>query len=648
MKTIHFKLFVIQLVLATKLFSQISPGGVSTGLETWLKADLNVIGTSPITAWNNSNPAGTATILWGGPSINNSTTSFNYNPVIEFVAPAAPYTASHVTFLQHPNRQFVTLAGFENINGINYNSLFWCLKLNDLSRRWTHLATTEGVTSGGPVNGTLHGNANGAIAGLQFPGSDNGFEGATVWRRDGVNVGYSSNHATNKNLLSAVGTNSTTLNCFLGGQFDNASGFLGHFRDWRGPVGEIIGYTSALSATDRQKVETYLAIKYGISYNLNYLATNGTTIYTTTAPYNNNIIGIGRDSLESLHQKQSHTNDDVFRIYLGSLASSNSINSIPVSQNISYVIVGDNAGVICATSTSNAEILSVAGCLPTSRLTREWKLQKTNFTDDVNFDITLPSCAAPSLVNPSELVLLVDDDGNFANGGTQCFYNGDGSGILISYFNPQITITGINSFHFPNNSIKYFTIGSVSLNTPLPIELENFTSNCLNSGVMLEWITNSELNTEKFEVEYSRDGISWYLINSQPAAGNSTSSLHYSFFDYSVVNETVYYRLKQYDMNGEFHQIGILSSNCTQTESFSPIVNIDKKTITILNQGYNGNTNYTLKLFDLTGREILCVNFDFENENYVFDYSLMNITSGCYFIQLIDNQGGMVQSKQLL
>ncbi|WP_254500430.1 hypothetical protein, partial [Salmonella enterica] len=72
-----------------------------------------------------------------------------------------------------------------------------------------------------------------------------------------------------------------------------------------GNLGETIIYGSGnLTATERRKVDSYLAIKYGITLGRvntdHYLATDETIVWngTTNTAYNNNIFGVTRDDIE--------------------------------------------------------------------------------------------------------------------------------------------------------------------------------------------------------------------------------------------------------------------------------------------------------------------------------------------------------------
>jgi len=69
-----------------------------------------------------------------------------------------------------------------------------------------------------------------------------------------------------------------------------------------GDIAEIAVYNTGLTAANANKVNSYLAIKYGITLTTNYVNTAGTTIFSTVSPYINNIIGIGREDIIHSHK----------------------------------------------------------------------------------------------------------------------------------------------------------------------------------------------------------------------------------------------------------------------------------------------------------------------------------------------------------
>ncbi|WP_156324039.1 hypothetical protein [Bacillus sp. JCM 19034] len=109
----------------------------------------------------------------------------------------------------------------------------------------------------------------------------------------------------------------------------------GGSNDWHGfggDVAEIILYDE-LTSDHAAKIETYLAVKYGITLNegnSDYVATNGDIVWSADSTYKYNIAGIGRDDAEELNQKQSHSinvGEPQVAIGLGTLEDTNAQNS---------------------------------------------------------------------------------------------------------------------------------------------------------------------------------------------------------------------------------------------------------------------------------------------------------------------------------
>lgn len=91
-----------------------------------------------------------------------------------------------------------------------------------------------------------------------------------------------------------------------------------------------------------------------------------------------------------------------------------------------------------------------------------------------------------------------------------------------------------------------------SASDPLPIELVWFRGEIDESNhIRLEWLTASEINNEYFEIIRSGDGLGWEPIGTVKGIGNSSVPHFYSFVDTSPLKGYNYYRLVQYDFNGE-------------------------------------------------------------------------------------------------
>ena len=72
----------------------------------------------------------------------------------------------------------------------------------------------------------------------------------------------------------------------------------------------------------------------------------------------------------------------------------------------------------------------------------------------------------------------------------------------------------------------------------------------LQIGNMLEWSTSLELNSERFIIQRSLDGLSYEDIGRVDAAGLSNEETPYHFMDIGINEQRAYYRLKQIDDDG--------------------------------------------------------------------------------------------------
>jgi hypothetical protein len=99
-----------------------------------------------------------------------------------------------------------------------------------------------------------------------------------------------------------------------------------------------------------------------------------------------------------------------------------------------------------------------------------------------------------------------------------------------------------------------FELWEVNSN-PLPVELSYFEGTAFPDYNHIEWQTYSEHNSSHFLLEKSLNGETWDILSTIPASGNSTEIINYSQLDYSI-NNNIYYRLTQFDIDGEFEIFG--------------------------------------------------------------------------------------------
>lgn len=614
LSTLHSKRSVIMGILCLTIAGAVqaqSPGGV-TGAMRWYKADAGVTTGATLTWTDQTGVANaTQTTAANQPAYNTSGASLlNYNPSFTFnpVAPIDMLTFDDAGMVAGNNPRSVftvartnTAAGtFEWITGYGTNTAggtFGMLRAFDNVLVTSNVGNDLGLT-GNPYSAQTPVLSYGAaLPTTTLKGSANGSATASL----------------------AVGSLNTTLSGASGG-FIGAKGAA--VEGWDGIISEIVYFNTEVNGTNKQKVESYLAIKYGITLDpatVNYVNSAGTTTYNIDATYKNNIIGISRDNASGLLQKQSRTPDDSLKVFVGgaTVAASNAANTGSVTNDLSSLIVGNNGAQMRGdlTATKPAGIYT--------RFARVWKVTNTNFSDAFAMEIKWDSIATFSL---SDIRLLVSSSPDFSaatviNTPTVTFTLG------------SIIVSGITTATIPMNSTMYVTIGSVSASTPLPLELLRFTAvKNQDYTATLDWQTAEEHSSKYFEPEHSSDLKTWTTLGTMPAAGYSNTLQHYQFQHNKPANGLNYYRIKLSDKDGKY------SYSDVRTVRFSNGNKITVSPNPVIDKVYvsgTGNDISKVQLTDAAG-EAVWQSGTFNNGDAV-DMSIY--ASGIYILKVTNSQG---------
>jgi hypothetical protein len=452
----------------------ISGAACADPLKLWLKADaLSGADATKVPLWSSeSNPtyAVAQSIAGQQPTLYNSTATnlVNFNPSVKFSNAAAnvmnnttasPLGAGAISY------HFITVAqdlesatnyaapnyGSFRLRGIMGNGLSGNNPAMDLQKDgasfngWNPWTDLTGEWNGGKA--TMY-NGGGTGNGTQVLPAPNSTR-LLNQQPQIFGLGYTAGTTTKVNSWVDGWTEATTLtdnNTTYVGNNNFRVGDSGGGEYWNGTINEVIAFNYELTALEMQKVNTYLAIKYGVTLGqgngnvglnngYNYIATDGTTLWNTTTNtgYNNDIAVIGQDDVEDLLQKQSQSVNADFQpiVSLSTIAVSNQANTGTFAANKTFEAWGSNGlstsyGVAYAPST----FTPVA---PFYLMSRIWKVQETGTVGTVTVGIPAGSQADRLLVSNTsaftpgagtqELLLTADANGNLtatvdlANGG---------------------------------------------------------------------------------------------------------------------------------------------------------------------------------------------------------------------------------------
>ncbi|MEM9324599.1 MAG: T9SS type A sorting domain-containing protein [Bacteroidota bacterium] len=388
-------------------------------------------------------------------------------------------------------------------------------------------------------------------------------------------------------------------------------------RGFDGLIAEIILYDEDLSALDAQKVETYLALKYGLTLGQNMISSSGSTIWdnTANATYSFDVSGIGRDddaNLLKLISKSSNDDGIVTMEKPGGL-----------SADETFLAWGNDDA-----SMNENDQVDVDGTTIEARMKRVWQIAETGDagTVTVTFDVS----AIPGTVNGNDLRLLIDRDADFSTNDVPLL-----SGTLVGN---DFIVTAVD---FQDGD--RFTLGTVDVtSTTLPIELSAFSAQVVEGLVALDWTTATETNNSHFDVERSRAGTHWEVFQQVAGAGTSVSPVDYHTKDQAPYSPVSYYRLKQVDFDGEYSYSPIervsMGSRGPLKMNIYPSPNFGEPVV-IQVSGLEAGEPVTLQLLNNAGSSVYRhTELIGTNERLNHRFNPNRLQPGIYLLRLTTNQ----------
>lgn len=244
-----------------------------------------------------------------------------------------------------------------------------------------------------------------------------------------------------------------------------------------GRITEIVSYKTPNSTLNQQKIQSYLALKNGVTLHatnsvtedrlndVDYIDSQGSIIWDNSANtgYNYDIAGIGRDDRSEFIQKQSASENkfsDGTGLTSGFLSmaltetyATNKENIDNNSDNFSdrnFIVWGNNNADINATPSTiavdmSANITGLNTNVSFIGMQRVWKVIETGDVGKVQ--VSIPEDAVRNITPPGNYLMFISDDGIFTPTAQYRVMSSDGNGNLRA------------EYDFPDNSSRYITFG---------------------------------------------------------------------------------------------------------------------------------------------------------------------------------------------
>jgi hypothetical protein len=201
-------------------------------------------------------------------------------------------------------------------------------------------------------------------------------------------------------------------------------------------------------------------------------------------------------------------------------------------------------------------------------------------------------------------------------------------------------------------SERIFTLGSISANNPLPVDLVDFTGKEEGNTIRLQWTTASEINNDRFEIHRSYNGLDFEKIGEVTGAGDSKEPLHYGFVDMRPFIGKNYYRLRQVDFDGQFEYSKVILVNFESSNAHwfdvvvypNPVVN---REFTARVMSREEQIPVVLRVYDAVGATLFVREYHVPEDGLDYDVRLgLSVKSGMYFIEV--HQGNAVTRKKII
>ncbi|MFC4633102.1 choice-of-anchor D domain-containing protein [Dokdonia ponticola] len=338
-------------------------------------------------------------------------------------------------------------------------------------------------------------------------------------------------YSTVDNSMYTLGVGRVTV---MGTPFDS---------HYNGKITEMISYASPNSTTDQLRIQSYLAIKNGITLHdinsttatalgdENYVDSSNNVIWNTVSNsgFNYDIAGIGRDDNSGLNQKQSTSVNPGAIVTMGltdiyATNNENIATNPDVIPDRNFLMWGnDDAPLAAATPIvvdMSAGIAGLNTIVDFSSIERTWKVVETGSVGTVKVSIPEVSLSA-TLTPPGDYLMFVSDTPTFSptseyrimslNGtNLEASYDFDGVKYITFGYAPEyvyprsITFDGVQDYMDAENSLDL--TGPFTISAWINHSDRNYTVVSKRDAAFTEGYDIDVINTRQVRVRWRNAG----------------------------------------------------------------------------------------------------------------------------------------------
>jgi hypothetical protein len=299
---------------------------------------------------------------------------------------------------------------------------------------------------------------------------------------------------------------------------------------------------------------------------------------------------------------------------------------ITSANNLSYIDVffeNSDLGVINISGLN----ITIDGTLLTSVLDAGyWQVEPDGGLTSIDYDIILNETGATNAASVPEQHAVIKRPDALSDWNFEGIHDNATQAINGSVVTAQVSsLSGFSQFAIARSS-----------QWPLAIELVDFNVSCHPDGLLAEWITASEENSDYFCIQHSSDGHAWETMKKHYAFGTTNIQQNYHMLLENAPADG-YYRLTEVDMNGKVTAYAPQYINC-DTQRDNTVFMLYPNPAEWYTQISSVNSNadyYKLVVINANGKTINTLNWEHPDES-ALKMNTENVEAGMYILRILN------------
>lgn len=223
---------------------------------------------------------------------------------------------------------------------------------------------------------------------------------------------------------------------------------------------------------------------------------------------------------------------------------------------------------------------------------------------------------------------------------------------LLNLGNGVFTVSD-NSNVNASGTLHSYLAFKKSSGSALPVELLDFTAKAKPSENIIElnWRTSGEVNNDYYSILRSIDGQNFSVIGKVDGNGTTSNLSTYKFIDKFPTEGNVYYKLHQFDYNGNNKLYGPIVVNYSTSSRKEAKITIhpnpcnDRFEITLSRD--EQETAFNVYIFNSAGRIVYQDTYENNYNNIILIDNLSHLPTGTYIVK-VDGKEKTIGSRSLI